>query len=164
MCYIRALCPPHSSFRPASIDKNCRKMGPYMKFLTGDYLTYLKKYENTNQGNPLCKICHTGNESVCHILAICPEYEDIRNRILSEISQLCLLAKIEFDFTKFLSDPEVLTQFLLDPTSFNLTERVHVSDPIVTHMFKLSRDICWAIHSKRMKTLKLLNENQTTTQ
>ena len=138
-----------------------RKMRPYMKFLTGDYLTYLKKYENTNQGNPLCKICHTENESVCHILAICPEYEDIRNRILSEISQLCLLAKIEFDFTKFLSDPEVLTQFLLDPTSFNLTERVHVSDPIVTHIFKLSRDICWAIHSKRMKTLKLLNENQT---
>ena len=41
-----------------------RKLRPYLKFLSGDYLTYLKKFENTNQGTPTCKICHADSESV----------------------------------------------------------------------------------------------------
>ena len=138
-----------------------RKLRPYLKFLSGDYLTYQKKFENSNQGTPTCKICHAESESVCHILAICQAYEEIRNRILSEISELCLVAKSELNFQSISSDPEVLTQFILDPTSFNLKVRIHISDPIAQNIFKLSRDICWAIHAKRMKSLKLLSEKQT---
>ena len=138
-----------------------RKLRPYLKFLTGDYLTYLRKYEETNQGSPLCKICHTESESVCHILSTCTEYQEIRRRILIEMAELCMQAKSEINFEHISSDPEVLTQFILDPSSFNLETRVNLFDPILQKMFKVSRDICWAINSQRMKTLKLLSTTQT---
>ena len=77
------------------------------------------------------------------------------------MAELCLLAKSKINFENILSDPEVLTQFLLDPASFNLGTRVHISDPILQNMFKISRDICWAIHSRRMKALKILSSKQT---
>ena len=82
-----------------------RKLRPYLKFLSGDYLTYLKKFENTNQGTPTCKICHADSESVSHIIAICPEYEEFRSRILGEMSELCLIAKSELNFQSISSDP-----------------------------------------------------------
>ena len=56
---------------------------------------------------------------------------------------------------------KILTQFILDPTSFNLTDRIHTSDPIVTNLFKLSRDMCWTIHKERIKILQELSKKQT---
>ena len=50
-------------------------------------------------------------------------------------------------------NPEILTQFILDPTSFNLIDRIHRDDPIVNQLFKLSRDLCYFIHNARMKKL-----------
>ena len=131
-----------------------RKLRPYLKFLTGDYLTYQRKFEETNEGS-------RESESICHVISICHEYEDIRSRILKEMAELCLLAKSKINFENILSDPEVLAQFLLDPASFNLGTRVHISDPILQNMFKISRYICWAIHSRRMKALKILSSRQT---
>ena len=49
---------------------------------------------------------------------------------------------------------KILTQFILDPTSFNHTDRIHTSDPIVTNLFKLSRDMCWTIHKEESRYCK----------
>ena len=54
------------------------------------------------------------------------------------------------------SDESVLTQFLLDPTSFNLKKRVNIGDPAVPALFKLSRDFCTTIHSERTRKLREL--------
>ena len=61
-----------------------------------------------------------------------------------------------------MSDPKLMTQFILDPTSFNLTDRIHISDPVVQDLFKLSRDICYGIHSERIRQLQKLKENLET--
>ena len=59
-------------------------------------------------------------------------------------------------FENIRTDSKTLTQFILDPTSFNLKERVHVSDPVVPAIFKLSRDYCMAIHTERLRRLQQL--------
>ena len=135
-----------------------RKLRPYLKFLTGDYLTYQKKFDQTNKGSPLCRLCDLQEgESTCHILAICPFYETKRATMLKEMKKTCSKS-VYFNFQQILDEenPETLTQFILDPTSFNLKTHMSVSDPITKDVFKLSRDICNYIHTERMKMLKEL--------
>ena len=135
-----------------------RKLRPHLKFLSGDYLTYQTQFHRTNKGSPLCRICESENETISHILAICPHYETIRKRILSEILAVTRLAKTHLEINSIIQNPETLTQFILDPTSFNLESRVHRDDPVVQSLFKLSRDMCYSIHNARMKKLKELSE------
>ena len=45
-------------------------------------------------------------------------------------------------------------QFILDPSSFNIKEKVHLNDPIMGSLFKLSRDYCYVVNSARKKILK----------
>ena len=64
----------------------------------------------------------------------------------------------------FLKSEDLLTQFVLDPTSMNLTDRVHMNDPIVPKMYKLSRDYCYAINKRRNQLLKDMKDNLTKNQ
>ena len=103
-------------------------------------------------------ICH---ESVSHIVATCSAYEVIRTKIMQEIGQLCILSKSTIIFEDLKKDPNKLTQFILDPTSFNLETRMNISDPTITEMFRLSKDLCQSIHTERTKILKQLSEKQS---
>ena len=48
---------------------------------------------------------------------------------------------------------------LLDPSSMNLPNRVHVSDPILPELFTLSRHLCVAICKRRSRLLsEILNK------
>ena len=77
---------------------------------------------------------------------------------MKEVEMTCNMSKTEIQFEKMSKNPEELTQFILDPTSFNLTNRVNISDPIVKTLFGLSRDICYSIHTERMKILQELKK------
>ena len=44
-----------------------KKLRPHLKFLTGDYLTYQRKFEESNKGSPLCRLCQLEKESIFHI-------------------------------------------------------------------------------------------------
>jgi hypothetical protein len=130
--------------------------------LTGDYLTYQKKYDQNNQGSPFCRLCLLQEgETVCHILAICPMYETKRREFIDEMKNLCSKSD-NFDFQVILEEdnPETLTQFILDPTSINLKIRVNIKDPITQDLFKLSRDMCNYVHSERMKQLNELSKRR----
>ena len=132
---------------------------PHIKVLTGDYLTYYRKYQESGKGNPTCKICGLEIESICHILTQCPAYKTIRDRILVEFQEICLVTQNNFNLEAIKTNPETLTQFLLDPTSFNLKIRVHICDPAVPALFKLSREYCNAVHLERTRRLQELLQN-----
>ena len=53
------------------------------------------------------------------------------------------------------------TKFVLDCTSYNLpsTYRYSTNDPKTTEIFSLSRDLCYTLHSKRMRLLHNLKKN-----
>ena len=87
-------------------------------------------------------------------MALCPAYESKRLKITEEIGKLCLTGKSEINLEEIMKNPNILTQFILDPSSFNLKSRVNISEPILGPLFKLSRDLCNRIHSERLKKLK----------
>ena len=126
-------------------------MRPHLKMLTGDYLTYEKKSHQSG-GSPVCRICQLNeNDSYMHILLFCESLSEPRERILTEIITFCQVNNVCIE--PYLTDPEKLTQFLLDPASMNLPVRVNINDPILDHLFKLSRDLCFALHKLRMKLI-----------
>ena len=63
------------------------------------------------------------------------------------------------NFEKILENKKTLCQFILDPTSFNLHECIHMSDPVLDQLYKLSRDYCFAVSSARMAILKTKEQN-----
>ena len=132
-----------------------RKLRIHLKFLTGDYLT---KSQNNKSNNHECSICKKESETIEHIIASCTAYKPIRDRILSEMLEVCLESKNLEMKTSWLQNNETIAQFILDPTSFNLTERVNLNDSIVTKLFTLSRDMCFAIHTERMRKLRILKQ------
>jgi hypothetical protein len=63
-------------------------------------------------------------------------------------------AKSVVDFSELMTDSEILCQFILDPSSFNLKQRIHLNDPLLGSFFRASRDLCFAVNERRLKLLK----------
>ena len=47
-----------------------------------------------------------------------------------------------------------LTQFILDPASMNLINRIHINDPILPVIYKLCRHYCYAADKERIAAIK----------
>ena len=130
----------------------------HLKFLSGNYITYAVKAEQSG-GSPKCRICNTGNnETLSHVILSCPSLEAERKPIITEYEQLCGMTKNNINFQLITEDPKHLCQFILDPSSMNLPVRVSISDPILSEMFKLSRDLCYKLDKTR--TELILNQKQ----
>jgi hypothetical protein len=127
----------------------------HLKMLAGDYFTYEVK-SNQSGGSPHCRCCPTPSpkEDLAHILTRCGAYADIRKRMMPEFQNICNQSKSNLNFQQICSEHVTLCQFILDPASFNLRNRVHMNDPILSQLFKLSRDYCYAVNSARMKILR----------
>ena len=115
---------------------------PHIKFLSGNYLTYKIKADQS----PLCRICTSGSdESVTHVISTCQALSEQRHKILDEYRKLWESTKNKIDFDEIMKSDEELCQFILDPTSINLQIRVSLQDPLLTDLFKLARDFCFII-------------------
>ena len=128
----------------------------HLKMLAGDYFTYEVKSDQSG-GSPHCRSCLDPSkpvENLQHIISICSAYSDIRERISVEYKEICSTSKSNISFEEICSDSEVFCQFVLDPASFNLTKRVHMNDPTLLPLFRLSRDYCYAVNSARITILK----------
>ena len=121
---------------------------------------------NQSGGAPHCRCCSQPNqlvkpsENLTHILTECAAYSDIRDRIFPEYSLLCQQSKM-ITFEDIYSNKANLCQFILEPCSLNLPNRVSIKDPNLNQFFNLSRDLCFAVHSRRMKILKNKTECST---
>ena len=47
----------HPCLKNVITSTDVKRLRPYTKFLSGDYLTSERKYQESGQGNPICKIC-----------------------------------------------------------------------------------------------------------
>jgi hypothetical protein len=144
---------------------NVKKSRPHLKMLCMDYYTYEKRADQSG-GSPHCRSCSETNqemppaENIHHIITQCNAYLDIRERILQEFKSLCEQSKSKPNFTDIQNDESTLCQFILDPTSLNLESRICPNDPKIDEFFDLSRDICYSIHTRRMKILKEKSEEK----
>ena len=145
----------HPSLSGATTTEEVKKMRPHLKMLVCDYLTYEVRAQHSG-GSPICRLCRLNCESISHVLTSCFKLSETRSRILREFSSLCSVTKSQIDFEYISSDKEILSQFLIDPCSFNLTQRVHIDDPAVDQFYRLSRDLCFALDKDRRSQLSAL--------
>ena len=150
----------HPAICSVSSENEVKQMRPHLKMLTGDYLTYQVKSHESG-GPSHCRICSSENtknihtDSVKHILTSCSYLQSIQENILSEIRVIC--DSIPYlNFSEIENNCEDLTQFLLDPSSLNLKQRVSPSDEILSLLFSKVRNLCWALDKARMAKLKSL--------
>ena len=54
----------------------------------------------------------------------------------------------------YFDNSEKLTQFILDPSSLNLSQCVNINHPALPALFEISRNLCNAIHTEIMRQLK----------
>ena len=152
---------PHPAISGLFTASEVEKSGAHIKMLVGDYYTMEVKSEHSG-GSPHCQLCHLNAESgekienvenLCHILVFCGAYQEQRSKILHEMSVTCQQTVNNVNISEYFNNPELLTQFILDPSSINLPLRVNTNDPVLPVLFKLSRDFCYFINKQRIKLL-----------
>ena len=99
------------------------------------------------------------NKEVSHIIATCSRLESERNVFLSDFGKLCALTKSNINLDNLKNNEEDLCQFILDPSSLNLSSRVNIQDPIISEFFRLSRDTCYILDKTRTRLLNDLSRN-----
>ena len=150
----------HPALANMKTTNDVRTSRPHLKLLSGNYLTYKVKSDQSG-GSPDCRICISGiEESVSHVVSSCGAMTDDRTRIFTEFRRLCNSTKNRIDFDEISRCENNLTQFILDPTSLNLPVRVHMSDPLVPQFFKLSREFCYIIDKTRIGLLKNMEKER----
>ena len=137
-------------------------MRPHLKTLCGNLLTYQTKFSQSGTGSPHCRLCTANSETLSHIIGSCTHYDEVRRRIMKEFRALLETSMSNVTIGDFIETEAILTQFVLDPSSMNLSPRVHLNDPILPELFKLSRDLCFAINKKRNKSLHDLSKERET--
>ena len=140
--------------------QDVRKLRAHLKLLSGDFLTAERAAKDQPSLNPSCILCGAETESISHILAECRALSETRDRILPELMNTT--AKVQ-PFSRILDQPSPseLTQFILDCTSINLDESIRVPNHNqgISEIFRVSRDLCFAITNERSR---LLNNRKRT--
>ena len=158
----------HPIFRDISTAEQVKKLYPVLKMLSGDYLTSDLKHRQGGGGSPSCRLCSFPVENLQHVLS-CPATAEPRMRIQTELKDLLCAstsnhAKTLSDnqFLDLMSNTKLFTQFCVDCTSFNLPEvyRINFNDDKVTKIFSVTRDLCYSVHTARLRLLKSQNISQ----
>ena len=135
--------------------EDVRKMRIHTKMLLGNYLTFKMKADQSG-GSGRCRQCDNGeDDDICHILTshMSPE----RKEILDQISFVSQHSQCQLNFHIIMKDSAKLTQYILDPTSLNLENRIGMSDPILPDVIKLCQTFCHLTDKERQETLKTLS-------
>ena len=144
---------PHPAISDIYKSQEVQNMRHHIKLLVGNYLTNEKRARDSG-GNPNCVICQSNSlETYCHFLVECSALEEPRNNMLPVLINFC--HSIGFSFIEeILKNNEILCQFILDPSSMNLQNRININDPNLTEVFRICRNYCYSLHTLRMKKMK----------
>ncbi|CAG2195543.1 unnamed protein product [Mytilus edulis] len=125
------------------------RIPPKLKMLTGTYILQshrIKMYEN--ETDPICLICHQGDETLEHFILECEGLSDTRNSIMDEISAI-LKDSRNVDFHK--QSSKVKMQILLDITM--LRENLKLDAQLMAEIEYCSRRLLFLLHTTRYSFL-----------
>ena len=62
------------------------------------------------------------------------------------------------EFHQLVTSEDLFTQFLVDPTSFNLPDkyRINLDDAKLTQINKIARHLCYSVSQQRLQKLRVL--------
>ena len=147
------------TLRDVNNSRQVKLMIPHTQMLIGCYFTGFLLSKQVPQSCPLCKTSVISYvDSLVHLLVICCTLAQERERLLVEFELLCQETKNNLTISTVSNSHEELCQFILDPASMNLKNRVHLTDPTLSKFLKLSRDFCF-LFDKRRKEILAVNNN-----
>ena len=137
---------PHPVLHNILTTQDAKKLRVHLKFLCGDYMTN-ERLSADQPGiiHPACQLCSAPIDSIDHDMATCMATAEVRRRLFPDLlNQVTKVQPMCAILRHFPPPPTILTQFLLDCTSFNLPEdfRIPVHNPGITNVYAISRD--WA--------------------
>ena len=147
---------PHPIFSNILDSRDIPKLRIHLKFLTGDVLCQERLH--IDQGiDPKCRLCPAACENYTHILTQCRVTADVRQRLHPELLNLVHIVDPACEITSCVTD-EILTQFIIDPSSMNLQNKYRISflHPRLHEVYSICRDWCFAVLSSRNKAVKKL--------
>ena len=109
--------------------------------------------------------CHPV-EDLPHVVSSCPKLEEPRQSVTNGLEQLLVRSSTQDtvsisgeEFERLVADDELFTQFVVDPTSFNLPDpyRINVNDANLIQICKLTRNLCFSINQLRIRKLRDIN-------
>ena len=122
-----------------------------LKLLTGSYILQVNRAAfNQNQVDPTCMMCQQAPETVDHFLVECSVLEEKRRPIMDSIFSL-----VNELFESALAS-EKLVQILLDCSKLVDCQNDRSVLPTVNKLEKLSKRLCYILHTERYKQLKII--------
>ena len=154
---------PHPILHNICTTQDVKKLRLHIKCLTCDFITNERLAKTRPNRSSACDLCSAPSESVEHALVSCMATAEVRRRIFPELLNVVAQVQPLCGILNCQPPPPnpVLTQFILDCTSFNLPEscRIPAHNPEVYKVYRISRDWCFAISKERSRLLKLLRNN-----
>ena len=147
---------PHPALQNILTTQDVKKLRLHLKFLTCDYLTNERLALDHPGKDPSCQLCLAPSDSIEHVIMSCRATSDVRDRLLPELLNAVAKVQPNNKLLEVLPPPPVMTQFVLDCTSFNLPDSVRIPfhNPQISEIFRISRDWCFAINNERCRMLK----------
>ena len=115
-----------------------------VKLLTGTYLL-MKNRAKFSNCSALCPLCSEEDEDIVHFLVKCETNKKLRSDFLDKISDA-------LDSQDAMKDEQTTVQLILDPSA--LLEDL----ASIKLIEKITRHMCWALHSRRMLLLSEIDE------
>ena len=150
---------PHPLLQDVVTAHEVKKLRCQLKMLCGDFYCYSIKAENTG-GSPHCRLCLAPVEDLPHVLSTCSAMGELRQTIVRELEATLtfqshkLFAKVltSEEFLQLVTSEDLFTQFLVDPTSFNLPDkyRININDAKLTQINKITRHLCYSVNQQRL--------------
>ena len=146
---------PHPAIQNILSTQDVKKLRLHLKFLTCDYLTNERLALDHPGKDPSCQLCLAPSDSIEHVIMSCRATSDVRDRLLPELLNAVAKVQPNSKLLEVLPPPPVMTQFVLDCTSFNLPNPVCIPfhNPQISEIFRISRDWCFAINNERCRML-----------
>ena len=129
---------------------------PKLRLLTGSYILQENR-ARFNQYNidATCALCRDGHESRMHFLVVCSRLQFVRQNYIERLKGILYLENSEIIADSYISDPEKLTQIILDCSVYGARGILKLGKETVMNIERLSRNLCYALHKRRSELLCL---------
>ena len=129
---------------------------PKLRRLTGSYILQENR-ARFNQYNidATYALCGDGHESGVHFLVVCSRLQFVRQNYIGRLKGMLYLENSEIIADSYISDPEKLTQIILDCSVCGARGVLKLGKETVMNIERLSRNLCYAYNKCRGELLWL---------
>ena len=160
--FVPNKCHPAISY--VSNPREVTRSNILVRMLTGTYTLQTTCAKFNQHNTDICPLCKEKPEDLQHMILECPTTEDVRKLYITNVKGQ---VPYVYKHRNLVNSNEYLTQMILDPTHEKIALLLDLPRTIVERLMMVSRDMCYAIHTKRAQLINRLvatkNKDKTAT-